>query len=90
MTSNSQDDIRARLRVPVNHLKTYIDETTLGFTTTEEVSPLEGTIGQNRALTALDFGLDVEAPGFNIFVAGTPGSGRNTTLSNVLRIVAAS
>ena len=66
MISKNQDDIYARLRIPVNRLKTYIDETTLGFTTTEEVSPLEGTIGQNRALTALDFGLDVEAPGFNL------------------------
>lgn len=90
MTSSNQDSIQARLSIPVDQLTTHIDETTLGFTTTQEVAPLEGTIGQDRALTALDFGLDVDAPGYNIFVAGSPGSGRNTTLSNVLRKLAAS
>ena len=90
MTNSNQDSIENRLRVPVDRLTTHIDESTLGFTTTQEVSPLEGTIGQDRALRALDFGLDVDAPGFNIFVAGIPGSGRNTTLSNVIRKLAAS
>ena len=90
MTSSNDDSIEARLRIPVDGLTTHVDEATLGFATTQEVSPLEGTIGQDRALTALDFGLDVDAPGFNIFVAGNPGSGRNTTLSNVLRKLAAS
>ncbi|MDA1035465.1 MAG: ATP-binding protein [Chloroflexi bacterium] len=90
MTNKNRNSIQAQLRVPIERLTTYIDEATLGFTSTQEVSPLEGTIGQDRALRALDFGLDVDAPGFNIFVAGNPGSGRNTTLSNVLRKLAAS
>lgn len=82
-------DIRARLRVPVERLTVRIDESDLGFSTTREVPPLEGTIGQDRALRALEFGLGVEQPGFNIFVAGAPGTGRSTTLHALLRQVAA-
>ena len=81
--------VRARLRVPVDQLTTHVDEAMLGFASTEEVPPLEGTIGQDRALRALEFGLEVETRGFNIFVAGAAGSGRNTTLGNYLRRVAA-
>jgi lon-related putative ATP-dependent protease len=88
--SNLGSGLAARLRIPVDRLTTRIDENTLGFTSTQEVAPLDGTIGQERALRALDFGLDVDAQGFNIFVAGGPGSGRNTTLASVLGKLAAS
>jgi lon-related putative ATP-dependent protease len=49
------------------------------------VEPLVGTIGQPRALESLDYGLDVGTHGFNLFVAGTPGSGRLTTVLDFLR-----
>jgi len=90
MTSgNNARDITVRLRIPVERLTTHVDEQALGFASTEEVGPLEGTIGQERALRALAFGLEVDAHGFNIFVAGVPGSGRNTTLAGVLNKLAA-
>ena len=85
MTSDGSADIRERLRVPPERLTTRVDERSLGFTSTQEVASLEGTIGQDRALRALEFGLGVEAPGFNIYVAGAPGTGRNTTLAGYLR-----
>jgi predicted ATP-dependent protease len=44
------------------------------------VAPLEGTIGQPRAVDAIEFGLEVETPGYNLFVAGQPGSGRESTV----------
>jgi lon-related putative ATP-dependent protease len=62
----------------------------LRFESTEEVEPLAGTIGQARALEALDYGLDTSAHGFNVFVAGTPGSGRLTTILDLLRVRAPS
>jgi lon-related putative ATP-dependent protease len=91
MTSKptSLASLEKRLAVPIERLTTHIDETSLGFTSTREMAPLEGTIGQERALKALDFGLDVDAHGFNIFVAGAPGSGRNTTLGSVIGKLAA-
>ena len=85
MTNNKDGPgLRAQLRVPVERLTTHVDENSLGFSSTEEVAALEGTIGQERALRALEFGLEVDAQGFNIFVSGAPGSGRNTTLASVL------
>ena len=56
----------------------------LGFETTSELAVLEGTIGQERAVSALEFGLGIEAPGFNVFVSGLTGTGRNTTLKSYL------
>jgi hypothetical protein len=50
----------------------------LPFETTAEVPPLHGTIGQDRALDAIDFGLEVGTPGY-LFLAGAAGSGRGST-----------
>lgn len=60
----------------------------LPFRTTADVEPLTGTIGQPRALAALEFGLELDAPGYNLFVAGPPGSGRTGTLEDTLVRVA--
>ena len=43
-----------------------------------------GTVGQPRAMDALEYGLSVETPGFNVFVSGLPGSGRLTTVLDYL------
>ncbi len=40
---------------------------------------METTVGQRRALTALEFGLQIRSHGYNLFVVGAPGSGRTTT-----------
>ena len=63
----------------------YCDPDSLGFETTEEVSPLEATVGQDRAVEALEFGLSIDAPEYNIYVAGYPGTGRTTTLNTFLQ-----
>ena len=41
---------------------------------------LEGIVGQDRALRALDFGLGIEEKGFNIYAAGQPGTGKTTAV----------
>ncbi len=77
------------LRVPADKLTSPCDPSSLGFETTAEVSPLEGTIGQERAVSAMELGLDIDAPGFNVFISGIPGSGRNTSLRAQLERIAA-
>jgi len=47
------------------------------FESTEQVEPLEGTIGQERAVNAITFGFEIKARGYNIFASGSPGTGRN-------------
>src|SRR5262245_11916711 len=61
-----------------------LDPAALPFDTTAEVEPLHGTIGQDRALDAIDFGLEVPTPGYNLFLAGSAGSGRESTILDLL------
>ena len=77
-----------RLKVPIQRLTTVCDPDTLGFATTAEIAPLAGTIGQERAVSALEMGLEIEAAGFNVFVSGAPGTGRNSALRSHLERVA--
>jgi ATP-dependent Lon protease len=62
--------------------KCPVDE--LDFTTTEDLQPSKEIIGQERALRAIRLGLDMESPGYNIYVAGFVGTGRNTTIKRLL------
>ena len=56
--------------------------------TTEDIQPLEGIIGQDRAVKAFKFGVEVKERGFNIYVAGYPGTGRMTAAKNFLQEIA--
>jgi predicted ATP-dependent protease len=42
-------------------------------------------IGQDRAIVALELGLRLESPGYNIFVSGPSGIGRMTTARHILK-----
>ncbi|WP_027714626.1 Lon protease family protein [Desulfuromonas sp. TF] len=55
------------------------------FETTEQLPSLEGAIGQDRALTAIEFGLGIEDSEFNIFILGEPGTGRSSTIMKLLK-----
>ena len=57
---------------------------TLGFASTEDVEPLDGTVGQRRATEAIAFGLRAEIPGYNIFATGPVGVGKRTSLEALL------
>ena len=76
------------LKVPPERLTRVCDPDDLGFETTEEVAPLEGSIGQERAISALELALDIDAPGFNLFISGFPGTGRNTAVRAHLERIA--
>ncbi|HTP28751.1 MAG TPA: AAA family ATPase [Anaeromyxobacteraceae bacterium] len=61
----------------------------LPFETTASLPEEEVPLGQDRALDALELGLGLDAPGYNIFVLGPPGVGKRTVSSRVLRAHAA-
>jgi Cdc6-like AAA superfamily ATPase len=52
---------------------------------TSELTPLQDIIGQERAVRALKFGLGIKDKGFNIYVAGYPGTGRTTAVQNFVK-----
>lgn len=79
----------AALEVEPDALRRRLDPDVLPFESTADVEPLEGTLGQPRALAAIEFGLEIGTVGYNLFVAGVPGSGRMTTLRDYVSRVAA-
>ncbi|KYC51968.1 MAG: Archaeal Lon protease [Candidatus Methanofastidiosum methylothiophilum] len=60
------------------------DKNKLKCKSSQDVSPLEDIVGQDRALKALKFGLEIKEKGFNIFVAGFPGTGKMTAVKSFL------
>lgn len=54
------------------------------FETTADVEGKREIIGQEDALEALETGLSVRKPGFNIYVAGLAGTGKMTTIKFIL------
>lgn len=54
------------------------DPAQLSFSTTAEIEPLEDAIGQQRAESALRFGLGIRKDGFNLFAMGPAGAGKHT------------
>ena len=76
--------LSAQLAVAPEQLRRRVDPAQLPLTTAD-VPPLEGTIGQPRAVDAMAFGLEISSPGYNLFVAGPAGSGRESTIQDFLR-----
>ena len=40
------------------------------FNTTEELEPIQSGIGQDRGIKALEFGLQVDVKGYNLYLEG--------------------
>ncbi|MCQ8179731.1 AAA family ATPase [Methylomonas sp. SURF-1] len=66
------------LKLPAAALKLTIDLPAVA------AGPYNGILGQNRAQSALAFGIAMKAPGYNIFVMGDPGTGRLSMVSHYL------
>ncbi|MDH8677691.1 ATP-binding protein [Fusibacter bizertensis] len=66
------------LRLKPDQLTNKCASESFEFKTTEELSPIRGIIGQDRAKNALEFGLGVTRKGYNIYVSGQWGTGRNS------------
>lgn len=66
--------------VPVEELRHYCDPDQFQFETTDEITPLQGTVGQDRGVSAIEFGLGIKTPGFNLYIAGPTGTGKCSTI----------
>ena len=64
------------------------DPDSLTFESTAELERPDAMIGQERAERSLDFGVDIQSPGFNIFAVGLPGTGRTSMILERLQAVA--
>ncbi len=66
-----------------------VDASVFRFATTDDVAPLSGIASQERALTALGFGLDIRQPRFHVVVVGASGTGRTFCARSVAKRIAA-
>jgi lon-related putative ATP-dependent protease len=71
-----------------NQLRRTCNPDFLTCKNTGELTPLQDIIGQERAVRALKFGLGIKDKGFNVYVAGFPGTGRTTAVQNFLEKIA--
>ena len=60
----------------------------VGCETSAELGPVDGIIGQDRALKALKFGVEMKGKGFNIYVAGPPITGKRPAARSFLENIA--
>ncbi len=70
--------------LPAEKLRRECDAGLMRCDTTRGLVPLQKIIGQERAVRALKFGLEIKERGFNVYVAGLPGTGRTTAVTNFL------
>lgn len=77
------------LELKPEQLRAACDPDSLQFETTADLPELEGSIGQDRALAAINFGLGIQSQGYNVFAAGPTGAGRNFAVTARAREAAA-
>lgn len=68
-------------------LRWKCDPEILEFTSTSDIEPIEGILGQERALKALKLGVELKGPGYNIYMAGLSGSGKATSVKQMLKVI---
>ena len=65
-------------------LKMTCDTNLFHFETTEELEPISTGIGQERGIKALEFGINVDVKGYNIYMEGPSGTGKTMYTKNYL------
>jgi len=61
----------------------------LEFETTDDLKPLDGFLGQDRAIKAIDLGVSIRRQGYNIFALGPSGIGKHTLVRQLVEEKAA-
>lgn len=76
--------------LPPERLYREADSTALSFTTTADLTPIDGLVGQGRARDAMRLGTRINRDGFNLFVMGPPGARMRESVSEMLAEIAPS
>lgn len=72
------------LNINYEQLRRRCDPTIFEFEGTADIPVLDATIGQDRAASAIDFGINIASPGYHIFVMGPGGTGKTTMVMSIL------
>ena len=69
-------------------LKMTCDPNIFKFETTADIEPIYDGIGQERGIKALEFGLQVNVKGYNLYIEGPSGVGKTMYTKNYLNKIA--
>jgi lon-related putative ATP-dependent protease len=72
------------LKLAVESLYHHCDLSKIAFKTTADLEDDYEHLGQERAMHALKFGIGMKHDGYNLFVLGSTGLGKNTTVKKLL------
>lgn len=76
--------MQRRTELQANDLYQHCDPDSWQFQTTAELETLPTIIGQDRALSAIDFSVNIDAEGYNLFIMGPAGVGKYTMIKRFL------
>ncbi len=74
--------------VPVKKLRYIYDEKDFICKDSSEIESVKDFIGQEKAIEALKFGLEMENSGYNIFVTGFSGTGKSSVIYEYISKIA--
>ncbi|PKL86756.1 MAG: peptidase [Ignavibacteriae bacterium HGW-Ignavibacteriae-1] len=80
-------NIGTATKLDYNQLRWQCPTSIFKFKTTAEINPLHEIIGQPRAVESIKLGASMRAKGYNIFVTGLSGTGRTTTVKQILESI---
>src|SRR5215813_7999601 len=84
MSSNGYKVAPMHAELAPDTLRWRCEASRLPFETTAQAEPREGFVGQERALRALKMGVELNAPGYNVFVCGLAGTSRGGTIAQMI------
>lgn len=67
-----------------DQLRSFCEHAEFGFKTTNDIPDFEGMVGQERAIEALSFAVEINRPGYNMYLMGSTGLGKHTLLKRFL------
>ena len=76
--------MKNKYEVNYRNLKMVCSPSMFNFETTENLEPVAAGIGQERGIKALEFGLNVDVKGYNIYIEGPTGVGKTMYTRNYL------
>lgn len=80
----TSDLLKSSLILPSEHLYHTCNLSSLAFESTQDLEPIIEHLGQARAIDALKFGIGMKHDGYNLYVLGSTGLGKHTTVKKIL------
>jgi lon-related putative ATP-dependent protease len=76
-------EMTAKYELKPSQLRKICHPNVFKFKNTTGIKPLDGVIGQQRAVQSIEFGLSMKSPGYNIFVTGIEGTGKSSIVRDI-------